>query len=86
MPTARQPISLRIINHFRRQSLRRFHRAAIRLAADPEDRAIMLLAEGAELLSITRFSAGNPLRSITIRPDDELGGYHISEEGAHDDL
>lgn len=73
------PIIQRIARYIRQSPHRRFIKAAIRCSPDPEDRAIMLLAEGAELLSICRFNAAQPIDRITIQPDDDLGGYHIRD-------
>ncbi len=69
----------KIIKALYRRRTARFKRIIAEMYPNIEDRGYALLSEGAEIFNIVCFNQGDPLKKITIVPDEEEG-YRIEME------
>jgi len=62
-----------------RRRTARFKKLIAEIYPDIENRGYAMLSEGAEIFNIVCFNTGDPLKKITIVPDEDEG-YHIEME------
>ncbi len=69
----------KIIKALYRRRTARFKKLVAEIYPNIKDRGYALLSEGAEIFNIVCFNQGDPLKKITITPDEEER-YHIEME------